>query len=81
MLTGLLDDYGAVELRAAVNEALARQTPGASSVAFILTRRRRSAGLARVPVDLSRHPELANLSVPTPQLEVYDELSESDTDD
>lgn len=81
MLTGLLDDYGAVELRAAVNEALARQTPRASSVAFILTRRRRSAGLARVPVDLSRHPELANLSVPTPQLEVYDELSESDTDD
>ena len=80
MLTGLLDDYGAVELRAAVSEALARQTPGASSVAFILTRRRRSAGLARVPVDLSRHPELADLSVPTPQLEVYDELSEGDTD-
>lgn len=81
MLLGLLDDYGAVELRAAVEEALARQTPGASSVAFILSRRRRSAGLARVPVDLSRHPELADLSVPTHQLEVYDELSEGDTDD
>lgn len=81
MLVGLLDDYGAAELSAAVAEALARQTPRASSVAFVLSRRRRSAGLARVAVDLSRHPELANLSVPTHQLEVYDELSEGDTDD
>jgi transposase len=80
MLVGLLDDYGAAELRAAVAEALTRQTPRASSVAFILSRRRRSAGLARVRVDLSRHPELADLSVPTHQLEVYDELSEGDTD-
>lgn len=80
MLVGLLDDYGAAELRAAVAEALARQTPRASSVAFVLSRRRRSAGLARVAVDLSRHPELADLSVPTHQLEVYDELSEGDTD-
>jgi len=81
LLTGLLDDYGPVELRAAVSEALTRHTPFASSVAFILTRRRRSAGPSRVPVDLSRHPELADLSVPTHQLEVYDELSEDYTDD
>jgi len=80
MLVGLLDDYGAAELRAAVAEALARQTPRASSVAFILSRRRRSAGLSRVAVDLSRHPELADLSVPTHQLEVNDELSEGDSD-
>lgn len=80
MLVGLLDDYGAAELRAAVAEALARQTPRASSVAFVLSRRRRSAGLARVAVDLSRYPELADLSVPTHQLEVYDELSEGDID-
>lgn len=80
LLVGLLDDYGAAELRAAVAEALARQTPRASSVAFVLSRRRRSAGLARMAVDLSRHPELANLSVPTHQLEVYDELSEGDPD-
>ena len=80
MLTGLLDDYGAVELGAAVSEALARQTPRASSVAFILTRARRRAGLARSPVDLSRHPELADLSVSTHQLEVYDELFEGDPD-
>jgi transposase len=80
MLVGLLDDYGAAELHAAVAEALTRQTPRASSVAFILSRRRRSVGFARVRVDLSRHPELADLSVPTHQLEVYDELSEGDTD-
>jgi transposase len=80
ILVGLLDDYGAAELRAAVGEALARQTPRASSVAFILSRRRRSSSLHPVPVDLSRHPELADLSVPTHQLEVYDELSEGDTD-
>jgi transposase len=81
MLTGLLDDYGAAELRLAVREALARQTPRASSVAFILSRRRRSSSLHTVPVDLSRHPELADLSVPTHQLEVYDELSDSDDTD
>ena len=80
MLTGLLDDYGAAELRVAVAEALARQTPRASSVAFILSRRRRSSGLNTVGVDLSRRPDLADLSVPTHQLEVYDELSEGDTD-
>jgi len=78
MLTGLLDDYGAAEVRFAVREALARQTPRASSVAFILSQRRRSSSLHTVPVDLSRHPELADLSVPTHQLEVYDELSDTD---
>lgn len=80
MLVGLLDDYGADELRAAVTEALARHTPRASSVAFILSRRQRSSSLRKVPVDLSRHPELADLSVPTHQLEVYDELSDDDSD-
>ena len=80
MLVGLLEDYGAAELRVAVSEALQRGTPRASSVAFILSRRRRSSGLRTAPVDLSRHPELADLSVPTHQLEVYDELSDTDTD-
>lgn len=81
MLLGLLDDYGAAQLRMAVREALARQTPHASSVAFILSRVRRSASLRTVPVDLSRHPELADLSVQTHLLEVYDELSNGDNDD
>jgi hypothetical protein len=80
-LIGLLDDYGAKELAAAVAEALERNTPRAASVAFILARRHRSSSRALLPVDLSRHPELADLSVPTHQLEVYDELSDDNSQD
>ncbi len=75
-LLELLDDYGARELAAAVSEALANDTPRAASVSFILTRRRRTQGRSPLPVDLSRHPHLADLSVPTHQLEVYDDLSD-----
>jgi transposase len=77
-LLELLDDYGARDLSAAVAEALARQTPRADSVAFILNRRRRAPQQLLLPVDLSRHPHLADLSVPTHHLEVYDELSPND---
>ena len=79
-LLGLLDDYGAAELAAAVSEALERNTPRASSLLFILSRRHRSRRSHLLPVDLSRHPELADLAIPTHQLEVYDELSNHDPD-
>jgi transposase len=74
-LLELLDDYGAKEFSAAINEALENDTPHADSVAFILGRRRRTQQRLILPVDLSRRPELADLSVPTHQLEVYDDLS------
>lgn len=74
-LLSLLDDYGSRELAAAVAEAVDNGTPRAASVSFILERRRRTQRRSVLPVDLSRHPELADLSVPTHQLEVYDELS------
>lgn len=74
-LLDLLSDYGAEEIRAAVREALANQTPRASSVAFILQRRHRSGTRKILAVDLSRHPHLANLSVPTQKLEVYDAIN------
>lgn len=77
-LLSLLDDYGAQELASAVAEAIDNDTPRAASVGFILERRRRSRQPLVLPVDLSRRPELANLSVPTHQLEVYDELSKDD---
>src|SRR5262249_25768357 len=77
-LLELLDDYGASDLAAAVAEALARQTPRADSVAFILNRRQRAPRQLPLPVDLSRHPHLADLSVSTHHLEVYDELSSND---
>lgn len=78
-LLNLLDLYGARELRAAVSEALARKTPRASSVAFILNQRRRS-NQRRIPppVDLSRHPEFENLSVIPHNLETYDDLAKND---
>lgn len=80
-LLALLDDYGAKELAAAVSEALENNTPRVASVAFILARRHRTQRRLLLPVDLSRHPELADLSVPTHQLEVYDELSDDGSED
>jgi len=77
-LQKLLEEYPAAEVEAAVREALQRQTPRASSVAFILNRRHRGNQHRVRPVDLSRHPHLQNLAVPTHQLEIYDELISDD---
>lgn len=72
----LLDDYGAPALAEAVGEALANHTPRATSVAFILSRKQR--GTRRpLPVDLSRAPHLADLAIPTHNLETYDELTQT----
>jgi hypothetical protein len=80
-LLRLLDDYGADELRAAVHEALERQTPRASSVAFILCRRHRTQRRrAPLPVNLTRRPDLVDLHVKPHDLETYDELTHSDPD-
>jgi transposase len=76
-LLKLLDTYGAAELRRAIQEALERNTPRASSVAFILSRRQRSQQrTAPPPVDLSHHPELQSLDVTPHDLESYDELTD-----
>lgn len=78
----LLDDYGAKELRAALKEALARETPRISSIAFILgTRRRAAERKLSLPVDLSRRPDLKDLYVEPHSSETYDELSRHDDDD
>lgn len=81
-LLRLLDDYGDRALRLALAEALERETPRISSVAYLLERRRRSQK-ARVPlpVDLSRRPDLADLVVKPHQAETYDELSRTTDDD
>jgi hypothetical protein len=75
-LLKLLEEFPAVEVEAAVREAIAGRTPRASSVGFILYRRRRSGSRQIRPVDLSRHPHLQYLAVPT--LEIYDELTDDD---
>ena len=78
----LLDDYGAQELRAAVEEALERQTPRIGSVAYILGKRRRQSQSTRpLPVDLSRRPDLKDLYVKPHASETYDELSRNDDDE
>ena len=78
-LLELFDYYGAEELRAAVREALDNHTPRATSVAFILRKRRRSLHhRPPLPVDLTRRPDLADLYVQPHNPETYDELSEPD---
>jgi hypothetical protein len=76
-LLRLLDDYGAAELTAALREALDHNTPRLSSVAFILARRHRQRR-QRTPlaVNLSRRPDLENLTVSNPTLEAYDDLAQ-----
>jgi len=81
-LLRLLDDYGAQALRAALCEALERDTPRVSSVAYLLERRRRAAKTRPpLPVDLSRRPDLADFVVRPHQAEIYDELSRADDAD
>jgi transposase len=76
-LLGLLDDYGPAELGAALREALERNTPRVSSVAFILARRhRQQKRRVPLPVQLSRRPDLEDLAVQTEPLEAYDELTD-----
>jgi transposase len=79
-LMKLLDQYGAAALRRAITEALERNTPRASSVAFLLRRQARPTLLA---VDLSRHPQAQSLDVRPHDLETYDELTrtKNNTDD
>jgi sulfite reductase beta subunit-like hemoprotein len=76
-LLRLLDDYGVAEFTAALREALGHETPRLSSVAFILARRHRQRR-QRTPlaVNLSRRPDLENLTVSNPTLEAYDDLAQ-----
>lgn len=75
----LLDDYGASELRAAIQEALHKDTPRLGSVAYILAKRRRLGRKpTALPVDLARRPDLNNLFVKPHDSKTYDQLSESD---
>jgi transposase len=78
-LIHLLAEYGESEVAAAVTEAL--QTPRISSVVYILTSRHRNKRLRSCSVDLSRHPHLADVSVPNASLEAYDELNRKNDED
>jgi transposase len=81
-LLELLDRYGASPLQTALQEALERDTPRASSVAYLLERRRRALkARAAIPVDLSRRPDLADLHVNPHSPEIYDELTSAQEDE
>ena len=43
-------------------------------------RRRRSGQCPPLPVNLSRRPDLADLHVPSPNPEIYDDLTRDDSD-
>jgi transposase len=77
-LLKLLDDYGAAALQRAIREALERDTPHASSVAFLLRRQSRPP---RMALDLSRHPQAQSVDVRPHALETYDELAHTEDDD
>src|SRR6202453_3069204 len=77
-LMKLLEQYGAAALRRAIAEALQRNTPRASSVAFLLRRQPRSSPLS---LDLSHHPQAQALDIRPHDLETYDELARSKDDD
>ena len=68
----LLEQYGISAVRRAIIEALERNTPRASSVAFLL---RRQPSSTPVALDLSRHPQAQSLDVRTHDLETYDDLA------
>jgi transposase len=81
-LLKLLDLYGATALRRAVAEALERNTPRASSVAFLLRKQRHAAkATAPLAVDLSRHPQAQAIEVRPHNLETYDELAHPPDDE
>jgi hypothetical protein len=79
-LLNLLREYGAQELRKAIQEALDRNTPRASSVAFIL---RRGARLhpGPTPIQLLHRPDLADLDIEPQNPETYDDLAKPDNDE
>jgi hypothetical protein len=77
-LIKLLDEFGPTALRRAIVEALHRNTPRASSVAFLLRCRPHHTQLS---LDLSHHPEAQSINVRPHDLEIYDELTRSQDDD
>jgi hypothetical protein len=73
-----LDDYGTAALRHAIREALERDTPYASAVAYLLRRQSRPK---RVALDLSHLPQAQFVDVQPHALETYDELAHPQDDD
>ncbi|MBV8233810.1 MAG: transposase [Planctomycetaceae bacterium] len=78
VLLRLLDRYGATELQAAINEALARDVPHPNAVRLALERRRERRRLAPpVAVELPQHVRARDVPVQPHRLDTYDRLKET----
>jgi hypothetical protein len=81
-LLRLLDAFGAVELEAAIVEALATDAPHPHAVRLILDRRRRERGQPpALAIHLPDDPRVRDLSVRPHRLDDYDPSREDDHDD
>lgn len=81
-LLRLLDDYGAEELREAVQLALKSGAASSGSIAHVLEQRRRSRGLPPpMRVDLPADPRVRDLRITPHRLEDYDALGHHDDND
>lgn len=77
----LLDAFGAGDLLAAIDEAIAMDAPHIAAVRQVLDRRRRDAGLgAPVAVDLPDDPRIRDMVVRRPSLAAYDALKGAQED-
>ena len=78
-LLRLLDQFGAAELEAAIDEALKRGVPHPNAVRLSLTRRREQQDKPPpIPVDLPDDPKVRGISVRDHDLGGYDELAGED---
>ena len=77
-LLRLLDRYGATELQAAIEEALARDVPHPNAVRLALEHRREQRRQAPpVAVELPAHVRARDVPVQPHHLDIYDQLEES----
>ena len=75
-LLRLLDEFGAKPLAAAIDEAMRRETPRASSVARLLDQTLRAQGhKPTLPLRLPERPGVADLTVRNHNLEDYDDIN------
>ncbi len=78
-LLRLLDEYGAAELEAAIDEALKRGVPHPNAVRLSLTRRRELQDKPPpIPVDLPDDPKVRSIAVRDHDLTDYDGLADED---
>ncbi len=81
-LLRLLDDYGAAELEAAIDEALERGVPHPNAVRLSLTRRREQRNEPPpIPIDLPKDPRVRDIAVRDHDLGRYDGLADDHEED